>query len=482
MRFLLILSFLLLAGFSGSANEGGCNFTAEITPSGPTTICSGDSVILTATAGATYDWSTGATTQSIVVYLPGNYSVTVTDSLGCDDSDNQFITVIPSPFATVIPDQEPPYCQGDTVQLFTTFTPFGDYLWSTDETTLSIEVTSSGLYTVTITNNFGCTDSASLPVVFIPTIPIFTFENGPTTFCEGESVGISSSVPFGGSHEWFPNGETSQSITATESGDYYVIVTWPTGCTSTSEVVEVNVVPVPMAYAGEDTALCDAESIEITGGGGMALMWSTGETDPTITVGEGTYILSANNPGCDIVSNDTVVVLELPVPEPMITYGSHVVGEPVNFSGTYPDSITSWYWYFGDGAEQEGPNPTHTYDNEETYTVTVTVIDQYGCTGYGQTEIDINQVLQIPTVFTPNGDGSNDLFLIENEADGRMNLEVFDRWGNKVYNKEAREIRWDGRTNNGTELDAGTYYYVLKLDVFAQHEPTTQTGFLTLIK
>lgn len=482
MRFLFILSFLLLAGLTSRANEGGCNFTVEITPSGPTTICGGDSVTLTATAGATYDWSNGATTQSIVVYFPGNYSVTVTDGQGCDDSDNQFIAVLPSPIAAIIPSQEPPYCEGDTVQLFTTPAPFGGYEWSTGETTLSITVTTSNLYTVTVTNSLGCSDSSSLPMLFIPTVPVFTFENGPTTFCEGESVNIRSSVFFGGQHEWFPNGETTQSIDATESGDYYVVVTWPTGCISISETVEVNAVPVPVAYAGKDTSLCAGDSVELTASGGTALAWSTGETDPTITVGQGTYSVSANNPGCNIISHDTVVVSNSPPPQANFGYDNLVYGDEVAFTDLSVGNVYSWYWDFGDGDFAETIDATHEYDEEGEYTITLVVANQYGCADTIEKTIEIAQVLTIPTVFTPNGDGINDLFLIENKVDGRMNIEVYDRWGNKVFNKEAREIRWDGRTNSGSELSAGTYSYVLRLDVFANQEPTVQAGFLTLIK
>lgn len=481
MKFLLTLSVLTLLGFSTLANEGGCTFTVDITPSGPTTFCSGDSVTLTATAGATYEWSTGATTQSIVVDFPGNYTVTVTDGLGCEDSDNQLIIVIPSE-AIIIPTEQPPYCAGDQVQLFANYIPFADYEWSTGATTVSITVAQSGIYSVTVTNPSGCVSSDSLPIIFIPEVPVFLFEDGPTTFCEGESVNISSSVFIGGSHEWFPTGETTRTITATESGDYYVNVTWPTGCVSTSEVVQVNVVPVPMADAGTDTAFCEGETIDITGAGGSYLLWSTGETDTTITVGGGTYVLTATNPGCDIVSRDTINVVNPTPPQPIIAYDSHALGKPVNFTASNPDSVSTWYWYFGDGDESEEQNPSHTYQTEEEYTVTLVAVDPYGCEGFSQTDIDINQVLNIPTVFTPDGDGTNDLFLVENNTEGQIGIEIYDRWGNVVYNKLAREIRWDGRTATGAQLEAGTYYYVLKLDVFAKHEATTQTGFLTLIR
>lgn len=481
LKLLVSFLFLTLSSLFAFANEGGCNFTVEITANGPTTFCSGDSVILTATAGASYDWSTGATTQSIVVYFPGNYNVTVLDSLGCDDSDNQFVNVQPTTPAVIIPSQEPPYCQGDTITLFTTFT-LGDYEWSTGGNTISIDITQSDIYSVTVTNSFGCSDSDTLPIGFIPTIPVFTFEDGPTTFCEGESVTLTSSVPFGGMHEWFPNGETTRSITVAESGTYHVSVTWPTGCVSVSEDVEVNAVPLPMVNAGEDTSLCLGDSIEITATGASVLVWSTGDNDSTITVGEGTYVVSGNNPGCNITAHDTIVVDDAPPPAAAFGYDNLNYGEEVNFTDLSVGSVYFWHWDFGDGQFAETIDATHEYAEEGEYTVTLIVANQYGCADTTEQTLNITQVINIPTVFTPDGDGNNDLFLIENGTNGSMTIEIFDRWGNRVFNKEAREIRWDGRTNNGTQLDAGTYYYVLNLDVFALQKPTTQTGFLTLIR
>ncbi len=120
---------LLFALLSQAVFAGGCDVNASITVNGSTTICSNDSVELIANSGASYLWTNGATTQSIWVNQPGPNRVNVTDSVGCSDNSNfVFINVLPSPNATILSDQLPPYCMGDTVTLFTLSLPFDDFV------------------------------------------------------------------------------------------------------------------------------------------------------------------------------------------------------------------------------------------------------------------------------------------------------------------------------------------------------------------
>ena len=71
---------------------------------------------------------------------------------------------------------------------------------------------------------------------------------------------------------------------------------------------------------------------------------------------------------------------------------------------------------------------------------------------------------------------------MKNGGDGAMNFKVFNRWGLKVYEHEAKEVRWDGRTNAGVELEAGTYYYILDINLENNKLQTQQSGYITLIR
>src|SRR5207247_64985 len=108
--------------------------TPSVTASGPTTFCAGGSVTLTASSGASYLWSTGATTQSITVVSSGSYSVTVTDANGCSaTSDGITVSVDPLPTPSIAASGPTAFCSGGSVTL--TASSGASYLWSTGATT-----------------------------------------------------------------------------------------------------------------------------------------------------------------------------------------------------------------------------------------------------------------------------------------------------------------------------------------------------------
>ena len=122
---------------------------ATITPGGPTTFCAGENVALTAPEGFNYEWSTGETTQSITVTEAGSYNVTITDNDGCFGIGNGIqIVVDPVEMPLISVEGDTAFCAGGAVLLSTA--EAGEYLWSTGETTQTIEVNESGAYTVTI--------------------------------------------------------------------------------------------------------------------------------------------------------------------------------------------------------------------------------------------------------------------------------------------------------------------------------------------
>jgi gliding motility-associated-like protein len=140
-----------------------------------------------------------------------------------------------------------------------------------------------------------------------------------------------------------------------------------------------------------------------------------------------------------------------------------------NNSGTSQttNSITS-VWSFGNG--QTGTfttnvNPSAVYVSPGTYTVML--ISSKGLcidTAYQVIKVEIPSRLEIPNVFTPNGDGSNDVFFLHTQNLTNISTWVFDRWGNKVYEvtSETGNIAWDGKSQAGKECPAGTYFYIIK--------------------
>ncbi|HLP53377.1 MAG TPA: M43 family zinc metalloprotease [Fluviicola sp.] len=313
------------SGGCTSATSAGTTVTVNptpsaptITPGGPTTFCSGGNVVLTSSAASGNTWSTGATTQSITVPTSGTYTVT-TASGGCTSPASAGITVTvnPTPSAPTISASGPlTFCAGGSVVL-TSSSATGN-LWSTGATTQSITVTASGTYTVTRTSG-GCTSAASAgttvtvnPVPAAPTISA----GGPTTFCAGGNVVLTSSSASG--NVW-STGATTQSITVSTSGTYTVNVT-ASGCTSANSTgTAITVTPLPATptiSAGGPTTFCAGGSVVLTSSGASGNTWSNGATTQSITVSTpGTYTVNVTASGCTSANSagTAIVVNALPV-------------------------------------------------------------------------------------------------------------------------------------------------------------------------
>ena len=160
------------ADSSDAAEEIDCTSTPPptISPSGSTTICPGKTVTLTSSAAAGYSWSTGATTQAIVVSTAGSFSVATTDNRGCmATSAPTVVTLYPTPTAPTISASGPTrFCTGGNVTL--TASSAASYRWSSGATTQAIVVTNTGNYTVTTTNGNGC-DATSAPTAVTLVVP-----------------------------------------------------------------------------------------------------------------------------------------------------------------------------------------------------------------------------------------------------------------------------------------------------------------------
>ncbi|MBI2721201.1 MAG: gliding motility-associated C-terminal domain-containing protein [Bacteroidetes bacterium] len=129
-------------------------------------------------------------------------------------------------------------------------------------------------------------------------------------------------------------------------------------------------------------------------------------------------------------------------------------------------SITS-VWSFGNGTSSltTNPNVNTSYISPGTYTVMM-ISTRGGCsdTSYKVIKVEIPSKMEVPNVFTPNGDGSNDVFFLKTANLTEITALIYDRWGNKVHEvtSSTGNIGWDGNNTNGKECAAGTYFYIIK--------------------
>ena len=213
--------------------------SASITPSGPTTFNTGQSVTLTASTGTSYLWSTGASTPSIVVTTSGNYEVTITDGNGCSAVSNTVtVTVnqvqLPPAAITVGGDTE--ICPGENVTL--TANSGDSYLWQPGgETTQAITVNIGGIYTVDVFDVSGTNSSqtsVTISAIDPPNTPSIS-----TSFIPNSAYQLTAYEPAAHSYLW-STGETTSSITVTTAGVYSVTALNGEGCNSSAQSMGVS--------------------------------------------------------------------------------------------------------------------------------------------------------------------------------------------------------------------------------------------------
>jgi gliding motility-associated-like protein len=361
-----------------------------ITPVGPTTFCSGGSVTLTSSTASTYLWSTGETTQSIIVSTSGSYTVTVGNGSGCvAASAPATVTVNPAPSIPVITAGGPTtFCTGGSVTL-TSSSPTGN-TWSTGAVTPSITVSTSGTYTVSVSNGTCSTTSAGTTVTVTapPATPTIT-AGGPTTFCAGGSVTLTSSAPTG--NTW-STGETTNSIVVSTGGSYTVSV-GSGSCSATSTPVSITVNPLPAATitAGGPTSFCAGGSVTLTASAGGSYLWSTGATTQSITVtASGSYTVTVTTNGCSTTSAPTTVSVSTIPSTPTITASgptTFCLGGSVNLTSSAGDS---YLWSTGETIQ------TITVTGSGSYSVMITT---GGCSATSTpTTVTVNPVPGTPTI------------------------------------------------------------------------------------
>ncbi|MFM2190939.1 MAG: hypothetical protein RL491_1325, partial [Bacteroidota bacterium] len=422
-----------------------------------------------------YQWSNGATSQTISNLAPGIYTCTVTDSTQCTKT----VTVPVSGAQPIVLNETVTGNVCDNVSGSISLAPTGGtgqnytYLWSNGATTSSITGLAGGTYTVTVTDSNGCTQSGSYNINAV--VPVTVSSGGNQSTCSGDPATIAGVVNGGTqpySYTW-SNGAVSgaQTVNPTSTTVYTLTVTDANGCSSQASVT-VDVTPYPSLQVSQDLDICYEASTQLSASGATTYSWSpsTGLSDPNIAnptanpLTTTTYVVTAANGSC--VATDSVTITVLPEIIPSFVPDTIQGFTPftVNFSNTSSGANT-YNWAFGDGNTSTDQNPTHVYETMGQYTVLLTVTNALGCTdtvSFSYIIVDSYSSLFIPNIFTPNGDNLNDVFHFDELAIVEISCTIFNRWGKEVYSWSELESGWDGKSSDGTELPEGSYIYVVK--------------------
>jgi gliding motility-associated-like protein len=428
-----------------------------------TLICNGASIVLDVTTNnATYLWSDNSTNSILNISQPGLFSVTITVN-NCSNTDTIEIF---EPFLNLGNDTL--ICSGGSLSLTAT-NPYSTYLWSDNSTDSVLTITQAGLYWVELTNNCGVIrDSILVSMISAPTVDL----GADTIFCNGDSLFLDVGLPLT-SYLWY-DGTTDSVNIITQSNNVWVNLT--NICGTANDSILVNFISSPSANLGTDTSLCDGSNHTLT-----ALtdpftlhLWSDGTRGDSILVSStGIYWVSLMNI-CG-TSSDTINVAFNPLPTVNLgTDTSLFFGDTIILNAANPGA--SYLWQDG------STNQTYTVLNSGIYWAMVTTNN---CSGTDSILIDsksTNVHLEIPTIFTPNGDGINDYFIpILRTGISSLKIEIYNKWGQLIFTSNYLDINWDGRTQSGQLVPDGTYFWIAK---YADHEGKTNSakGVFTLLR
>ena len=364
-----------------------CTLSTNIqVTNGDTLLCSGETVTLQAPANMyEYTWSTGAHTRAITVSAGGTYTVTVYDYKGCSASASKHVTsgvTYNIEFAITAANG---LCEGSSYSIHaydSTFQSVYGISWASGESGPFVFPTTSGTFTTTFVDQYGCptTDSVTVQLQPVPPVPNIS---GAVSVCTGDSVQLCATFTDNGSGPYtfsWNAGAYTDSCVFVPGGTYNVAITNRFGCDTAgtvSHTVTSQPAPVPNLQPQDSAFICPGGNTVLTAGAGFSsYLWSTNATTSSITVNSpGTYSVTVTNgTGCSGTESVTVYsgINYNPVFALDTTNG---FCEGTSFQITVHDSlfrpVNAYSWSTG------GTNSAITVSASNTYAVTLT--DAYGC-------------------------------------------------------------------------------------------------------
>lgn len=435
--------------------------------------------------------------------VPGIYRFT-TNALGCRDTIE--VTVNPVPVLTPIAAQTRNVaCFGEAngavgLTLSGALAPYA-VLWSNGATTPSITGLVAGDYIVSVTDARSCitrdtfTVTQPAPLTISNVVPI-------NLLCRDIPNGQLALTVVGGTPPYVTNGVLGTTLTGLTFGTVPLTVVDANGCTvtSTSTITAPPLLTLALTAIPENCTEQNGSVTSAVTGGVLpySYTWSNSRTSPSIgRVSSGSYqltVVDAN--ACSRVASANVARLDPPSavivtnPAPPIIL---VLPETrVQFVGQ-TDRGAVFLWEFGDGQTSTAPNPAYTYTDDGEFTVNYTSTDTAGCSNtesFGPIVITKQPTLDVPNVFTPNGDGVNDVYAINLISSFTSDLQaafvkqfsmrIFDRWGRPVFASSSITSGWAGDVN-GAAAPAGVYFFEITI-TFVNDLSLSRRGSLTLLR
>jgi gliding motility-associated-like protein len=481
-----------------ASNPQGCTASSSVTvtvkpsptisTSSGTAICPGDAAQLSGTSSTgVYSWTPAAGLNDPSIANPiatpsatTTYTLTATGANGCPGSGTVTITV--NPRATILQRTDTAICNLSSVLLSAQTTQAGFFQWQpatglSDPSVQNPVATPSATttYTLTASNNGNCPASAAVTITVKPLPNVIASDD--VLICQGKSAHLqvtgALTYDWTSSNPLFYVSGSSVSVKPLGSTKYYVQGTAANGCTATDSVV-VAVHPLPVFEVTPlQEAICLNDTIRLTASGGDTYAWTATDgssLNPTPSI----LVNPANNINYQVVITDNICqlssTLNIPItvkelPDISIS-SSNVIDCTLGQATLHATGARSWLWLTsGNISNPLSADPIVSPVRTTTYYVQGTGYN--GCSAIDSIPVTVDMTADlsqypVPSAFSPNDDGRNDCFGLKYW--GRINsleLEVFNRQGQRVFFTKDPQQCWDGRYN-GTLQHPGAYIYQIK--------------------
>lgn len=332
--------------------------------------------------------------------------------------------------------------------------------------------TPTGSGTIAVTYSVGTTackvsQTNTITVLASPTVTVAP--PGPVSYCAGTAVNLTLTASGASTFAW-NTAQTSSSITVSPvvSTTYTVVGTSLQGCSKTA-TVSVNFTPLPSVSLSSANPTCYGQTGTVTatvssGTSPYTYAWSNGNTTSAINATAGTYSVTASDAvGCSASQTATLT-------QPVAVTGSVSASSTTIFSGTSTNLSASggstYLWTPVSGLScTTCANPVASPTLTTLYCVIVQDLANCADTACVSITVDAScGEFFLPNAFSPNGDSKNDGFkpILQNNCIKDMELKIYNRWGNLVFETTDFTKGWDGSTSKGKDGNEGVYVYDLK--------------------
>ncbi len=439
-----------------------------------------------------YTWSPGNLSGSSQSSLTaGTYTINITDANLCVGSGTINISQ-PSLPISVFVSTSPTSC-GNNIGSATVTpsggTPAYTFSWSPTGGTASVASNlAAGNYSVKVTDSKGCFTTTLATITSSIGGPTLTVNSQTNVICNAALTGAASITASGTAgpytYTWSPNGGNASSASGLAAGTYTVLVKDASTCINsiTVTISQPTAISLSISSNPENCGASDGNaSITSSGGAGaLTTMWSTGSTNSSITgLSSGSYsVMVTDANGCTATST-AVIGISGSLAVSAGNGSTILIGESTTLNGVVPAGA-SVAWSPSGSLSCATCSVTFASPLVTTiYTITATL---NGCSGTSTVIVIVDipcGELFIPSAFSPNDDGQNDVLYVMGNCITNLEFLIFDRWGEKVFETSNPTIGWDGMFN-GKKMDPATFAYYLKATV--NGNDVNQKGSISIIK